>query len=63
MKLKFFGNFIERLIISKKWMRRLSFFFKHIERDNFSSIEERELDSIKTDRIIIINTWDIKCPT
>ena len=62
--MSFIGNFIERLILSKKWIRRLSFFFAcYIEKDNFSTMEERELDLIKTKKIIIINRhWDIRCP-
>ena len=62
MKMSFIGNFIERLILSKKWIRRLSFFLCYIEKDNFSTLEERELDLIKTKKIIIINAWDIRCP-
>lgn len=61
MKFSFIGNFIERLILSKKWMRRLSFFFHHIEKDNFSTLEEQELNLIKTKKIIVINAWDIRC--
>lgn len=63
MKFKFFRNFIERVILSKKWMRRLSFLLYHIEKDNFSLLEERELKLIKTNKIIIINAWDIRCQT
>lgn len=42
-------------------MRRLSFFFHQIEKDNFSTLEEQELNLIKTKKIIIINAWDIRC--
>jgi hypothetical protein len=62
MKLTFICTYIERLILSKKWLRRLSFFFHIIEKDNFSTLKEQELDSIKTNKIIIINAWDIRCP-
>ena len=49
-------------MLSKKWIRRLSLFFHHIEKDNFSALEEQELDLIKTNKIIIIKAWDIRCP-
>ena len=62
MKFNFVCNWIEKIILSKKWMRRLSFFVHHVEKDNFSTLEERELNLIKTNKIIIINTWDIRCP-
>ena len=62
MKINFICNFIERLILSKKWMRRLSFLFHYIEKDNVTTLEERELNLIKTKKIIIINAWDIRCP-
>ena len=62
MKLNYICNFFERLMLSKKWIRRLSLFFHHIEKDNFSALEEQELDLIKTNKIIIINAWDIRCP-
>ena len=63
MKLDFIRNFIERLILSKKWIRRLSLFCYYIEKDNFSTLEEQELSLLKTDKVIIINAWDIRCPT
>jgi hypothetical protein len=62
MKNNFIANLFERLILSKKWIRRLSLFLHHVEKDNFSTLEEHELDVIKTNKIIIINTWDIRCP-
>ena len=62
MKINFICNFIERLILSKKWMRRLSFFLYYIEKDNFSTLEEEELNLIKKNKIIVINAWDIRCP-
>ena len=62
MKNNFIGNFFERLILSKKWMKRFSFFFHIVEKDNLSTLEEQELDLIKTKKIIIINAWDIRCP-
>ena len=62
MKFDFIGNFTERLILSKKWMRRLSFLFHYIEKDNVTTLEEQELNLIKTNKIIIINAWDIRCP-
>ena len=43
-------------------MRRLSFFFHHIEKDNSCMLEEEELNLIKTKKIIVINAWDIRCP-
>ena len=43
-------------------MRRLSFLFHYIEKDNVTTLEERELNLIKTKKIIIINAWDIRCP-
>jgi hypothetical protein len=49
-------------MLSKKWIRRLSLFFHHIEKDNFSALEEHELDLIRTNKIVIINAWDIRCP-
>ena len=55
MKINFICNFIESLIFSKKWMRRLSFFFHHIEKDNFCMLDEEELILIKTKKIIVIN--------
>ena len=61
LKLNFIYNFLERLILSEKWLNRLSFFFYIIEKDNLSTLEEHELDIIKTNKIIIINTWDIRC--
>ena len=63
LKLNFIYNFLERLILSEKWLNRLSFFFYIIEKDNLSTLEEKELDLIKTNKIIIINAWDIRCPT
>ena len=62
MKKRFISNFIARLILSKKWIRRLSLFFYIIERDNNSTLEEKELNLIKTRKIILINAWDIRCP-
>jgi hypothetical protein len=62
MKINFISNFTERLILSKKWMRRLSFLFHYIEKDNVTTLEEQELNLIKTKKIIIINAWDIRCP-
>ena len=62
MKNNLIANLLERLILSKKWIRRLSLFLHHVEKDNFSTLEEHELDVIKTNKIIIINTWDIRCP-
>ena len=62
MKLNFISDFLERLILSKKWMRRLSFFVQNIEKDDFIPFEENELDSIKSNKVIIIKAWDIRCP-
>ena len=55
-------NFIEKLVLSKKWIKKLSLFLYYIEKDNFSTLEEQELDLIKKNKIIIINAWDIRCP-
>ena len=63
IKHKFIGDFIERLILSQKWMKRLSFLSHYIEKDSFSILEEQELNLIKTKKLIIINAWDIRCPT
>lgn len=62
MKFNYICNFIERLILSQKWTRRLSLFFHIIEKDNFSVLYENELNLIKTKKIIIIKAWDIRCP-
>lgn len=61
-KLNIIIKLIERLILSKKWIGRLSLFFYHIEKDHLSTLDEHELDAIKTNKIIIINAWDIRCP-
>ncbi len=43
-------------------MRRLSFFVQNIEKDDSIPLEENELDSIKSNKVIIIKAWDIRCP-
>ena len=35
-------NFIEKLVLSKKWIKKLSLFLYYIEKDNFSTLEEQE---------------------
>jgi hypothetical protein len=61
IKFNFISNYFERLILSKKWMQRLSFLFHYIEKDNGTTLEEHELDLIKSNKIIIIKAWDIRC--
>ena len=45
MKINFICNIVERLIFSKKWMRRLSFLFHHI--DSVSMIQSKYREKTK----------------
>ncbi len=57
-------SFLEILCRSNKWLKRFSFLFETIDKEDCTSLTEKELSASVSNskKIKIIRAWDINCP-
>jgi hypothetical protein len=64
LQISFIQSLLENLCRSNKWLKRLSWFVETIDRDDCTSLTEKELTKSisRSNKLKIIRSWDINCP-
>jgi hypothetical protein len=61
LRIKILRDLITKLVCSQKWIKRFRFLIYCIDKNDSEILDEKELENLKTRKIILIKAWDIRC--
>lgn len=62
LSINLINRFINRVVMSDKWLMLFRNWVLVIDRDDNDTISEYELNSFSTRAVLILRAWDIRCP-
>ena len=62
LKNQYVIRFMNRLVLSDKWLRLLKLWVYVVDRKDYETTHEQELYNFPKKAVLILRTWDIRCP-